>query len=243
MAADLDSRPTGRPARCAFGHRHLDDPAELAGLPDAGVGVDRRRPPATGRSRRRFVGPPAGRVGRQAGFDRPAVLADTPTAVPDRRRRLRPRRPPSIRRRRTLRCRRRRRHHLSVRRRRRRHGRVAHPVERGRVRQLARSSRRPASTSTTAASASPSSPGTRPNTVRDAGRRTRCRPPSSRADGRLRAVLGTQGGDGQPQSCAGAGPAAAHGESPAPTVGAPVGARGGRPGFDTWTVAAGHIVP
>ena len=53
--------------------------------------------------------------------------------------------------------------------------RVAHPVERQRLRQPSCSSRPPASGCTTGASASPSSPATRPSTAPAAGRRTRCR--------------------------------------------------------------------
>ena len=73
-----------------------------------------------------------------------------------------------------------RRHHLPLHGRRARDGRVAHPVERGRVRIVAGRAEHRASTSTTAASGSPSAPGTPPSTRPAADRRTRCRPRSRR---------------------------------------------------------------
>ena len=92
------------------------------------------------------------------------------------------------------------RHHLPVHRRRRGPGGVADPVERPRVGACTSPCPRSGSSSTTAARASPSNPGTRPST--GPGRR----PPhtlapalAQRGDGTLRAVLGTMGGDTQPQ--------------------------------------------
>ena len=142
-----------------------------------------------------------------AGHDRPDVLHDG-------RRRRRPPRPrrasphvetpyatESI----SIRWRRapaggRRRHHLPVHGRRRPDGRVAHPVQRRRLRQLAGRAGHAASTSTTAAWASRWRPATRPSTGRAAGRPTRSPAPrSTHPDGRLAATLGTMGGDGQPQ--------------------------------------------
>ena len=188
-----------------LGSPHLDGAAELAGLPDARRGVDRRRPrrcpttPTTPRGPTSSSRPPSrpastdptsshddadgdGPVDPSASC--PAARRSASTSSANRR----------------VRAGGRRRHHLPVHRRRR-------PAW------ASRSSSRtrpgfgswlvepaPASTSTTVASASRSSPVTRPSTDRAGGRPTRCaRRSSPTATARCAAVLGTMGGDGQPQ--------------------------------------------
>ena len=172
----------------------VDDPAELAGVSHVGVGVDRRRPPAARRSRRRAVGPLA-RGGAIAGRPRPYRRA------PRTRRRRRPSRAAAPR------ARRRRhpprpgehaaepgaagRHHLPLRRRRRRDG-VSLIQSNAAGFGSGSSSRRPASTSTTGASASASRPATPPSTGPAAARRTPCRPRSSTRSTAAAGVIGTR---------------------------------------------------
>ena len=186
-----------------LGPRRLDDPAELAGVPDPARRGHRRGPGPAERSRRRRMGPPARRGGSAAGHDRPAVLHEgadvsalfAPDEIRAAARAHRPRPPQRVgpggdggRR-----------DHAHVRGRRRRHGRVAHPVERQRLRQpRLRASHRDR----------PAQPGHRlqPRPGSSGVLRPGRRPPHtlspalvSRPDGSLRAVVGTMGGDSQPQ--------------------------------------------
>ncbi|GAA3101238.1 gamma-glutamyltransferase family protein [Nonomuraea salmonea] len=93
------------------------------------------------------------------------------------------------------------------------------------------------STCTTAASASRSSPVTRPSTGRAAARPTRS-PPAliTRPDGSLRSVVGTMGGDAQPQVLLQViTRLLRHGEEPGRAIAAPRWRLGtGGTGFDTW---------
>ena len=113
-----------------------------------------------------------------------------------------------------------------------------HPVERLRLRLPRRRARHRACCCTTAASASRSSPATRPSTAPAAGRPHTLSPALvTRPDGELRAVLGTMGGDTQPQVLLQLlARLLRSGEDPGTIIGAPrwVLGRDDGTGFDAW---------
>ena len=186
-AAD-DERVRSQPAH---------DPAQLAGLPGAGRAPARRKGRPPGRSGRSRVGPCLDRV-RHGRRLRPSDRPPRPCRRPRlARHRLACRhgRPPQVIA--AARPRRPGRHHVPVHRRRRRHGRVGHPVER-RASVPGSPSRTPASTSTTAASASRR--GRTPGRVRSwPAPAAHAGAGAGVAAGDLVSVFGTMGGDAQPQ--------------------------------------------
>ena len=181
--------------------RAAHDRAQLAGLPPPRRRPPRRRRRRARRPRRRRVGPPA----RRGGGDR---RVRPPRRAPRGRRRRRPSSRPS---RRAPTCvdleragRRpvavdRRRHDVPVHGRRHRHGRQPDPVQRLRLRLVARRADHRDQPPQPRPRLQPRGRGTRPSWRPGGGRRTRCARRWRRGDGALAAVFGTMGGDAQPQ--------------------------------------------